>query len=536
MKIKTFEKIFIVVAILLFCFVAFRYIIASSEGQRLLSRIEKIAIRKDNSEYLNRTNSQKNYDMKTLMLKWEDGKPLLYDDLNVVHNFSLYNKDGKIAIKRSMNIPRAGYVIEVEGVREYFTRQEEIITDIPYIESVETFLIKEQEDMFPIFGYHNVFKEEDDIVDPYVDMRERDFEAQLLFMNNGLNCRWFTLADLLRNYVLQEIKIPRDSCVLTFDDGRRNNATTVLPLLKKYDVTASFFIIGGRIGQESYMDASELKDLFQAGNDIQAHAFTGGSLVDTEWFGKEFTTVDLWDQIDGVKKVLESYGYDAGLFAYPLGDWNEQVLSDIKKAGYVAARDIQKESRWRDKRALAISTDPEFIWHFNYYEPQLFDSAKIASEASYNGRWQFEEGAYITDVGGKKANVSSTIKPTEKSFGTVFLEDTGDAVENTFLLEQSGRHVIDVLGLSSTSEGISFSIKVDGIRYELQKDSNQACARYEDKEFCHFLLSADLASGRHSLKVESMNGRSVLDYFQIFRVIKATNEYQIKIYDFHSEH
>ena len=40
--------------------------------------------------------------------------------------------------------------------------------------------------------------------------------------------------------------------VMTFDDGYLDNYTNVLPLLKKYNATATFFVVHSKIGHYGY--------------------------------------------------------------------------------------------------------------------------------------------------------------------------------------------------------------------------------------------------------------------------------------------
>ena len=65
--------------------------------------------------------------------------------------------------------------------------------------------------------------------------------------------------------------------ILSFDDGRKDNYEIVLPLLKKYDITASFHIVTGFSdrtwkGQFETMTVDNVKELAQAGFDISSHS------------------------------------------------------------------------------------------------------------------------------------------------------------------------------------------------------------------------------------------------------------------------
>ncbi len=51
---------------------------------------------------------------------------------------------------------------------------------------------------------------------------------------------------------LQNGSLRKDSIVVTFDDGYRDNLTEALPILEKYDVPATIFVTSGFISREEY--------------------------------------------------------------------------------------------------------------------------------------------------------------------------------------------------------------------------------------------------------------------------------------------
>lgn len=81
-------------------------------------------------------------------------------------------------------------------------------------------------DEIPVFCYHCV--------------DARDFETDLVFLsNNG----YITIdADTLLDHLAMRKKAPKNSVVLTFDDGSRNLYHTVFPLLKRYGMKAVAFL------------------------------------------------------------------------------------------------------------------------------------------------------------------------------------------------------------------------------------------------------------------------------------------------------
>jgi len=96
----------------------------------------------------------------------------------------------------------------------------------------------------PILTYHRIHSEPSPI-----SVSPEAFELQLR-----------TLKELFRPLSLTELvwylehgkPAPPGAVVLTFDDGFLDNYTTALPLLKAYEVPATFFVATAMIGQEDY--------------------------------------------------------------------------------------------------------------------------------------------------------------------------------------------------------------------------------------------------------------------------------------------
>ena len=68
----------------------------------------------------------------------------------------------------------------------------------------------------------------------------REFERQMRFLSS--NFRITTIQDVFKN--AQE-KSSERVCAVTFDDGIRDNFQNAVPVLKKHNMTATFFIIAG---------------------------------------------------------------------------------------------------------------------------------------------------------------------------------------------------------------------------------------------------------------------------------------------------
>lgn len=95
-----------------------------------------------------------------------------------------------------------------------------------------------------IVMYHSVTERSDNRIDPSIVVSPTDFEQQIEHLVSRTNI--ISLEQYVRS-VHNGIPAPPNSVVLTFDDGYKDNFTTVYPILKKYGLPATFFLATGYI-------------------------------------------------------------------------------------------------------------------------------------------------------------------------------------------------------------------------------------------------------------------------------------------------
>jgi len=162
-----------------------------------------------------------------------------------------------------------------------------------------------------------------------LDVDTAVFDAQMRYLaDHGL--RAVSLEDL--SAALEGLtRVPAHAVVITFDDGWLNQYVHAFPVLRALHLTATFFIISGVVGDESYMSWDQLRELRDAGMSIGAHSRTHPKLDDP--------TASLKSEIEGSRSDLQrGLGRAPGFFAYPYGAWSARVEAEVRAAGYRGAR------------------------------------------------------------------------------------------------------------------------------------------------------------------------------------------------------
>ncbi len=184
----------------------------------------------------------------------------------------------------------------------------------------------------PIIMYHYVeyVKDLGDFIRKRLSINPYVFESQLKTLNENYFTTYFAkdIPDILDGKTNYSTK----SAILTFDDGYEDFYTDVFPLLKKYQIKATVYIICNFIGRRGFLNSQQVKEL--AASDlveIGAHTMDHYYLKDSPLKTSE-------EQIISCKKELENnYGISVKTFAYPYGAFSGETIGLIKKNGFTAA-------------------------------------------------------------------------------------------------------------------------------------------------------------------------------------------------------
>lgn len=181
----------------------------------------------------------------------------------------------------------------------------------------------------PILMYHSIAEGAGHknrlIVDPEY------FERQMKFLHdNNFNVVYVEkIAELIKN----KKPIPPRTIAVTFDDGYANNFTNALPVLKKYNIPATIFVIVELINVPEYMTLEQLRvasdsGVVEIGSHTLSHLWLTNSDDEAMW-RKEI--------IDSKKALEKILGKEIKSFCYPGGAFNEKIKKIVKEAGYEVA-------------------------------------------------------------------------------------------------------------------------------------------------------------------------------------------------------
>ena len=164
-----------------------------------------------------------------------------------------------------------------------------------------------------------------------------------------------------------KMMLPERAVILTFDDGHREHYTTVLPLLKKYNLKAVFFIISGKADTDPlFVTWDEIRKIAEQGSEIWSHSVNHYAISTLSLSGVRHEVIDS-------KKQLEArLGLPIISFCYPMGRYDARVLRVVEKE-YLFAR----STKWGDLF--------RFAKRFEIPTIRVFPTTKIGELAKYWG-------------------------------------------------------------------------------------------------------------------------------------------------------
>lgn len=180
------------------------------------------------------------------------------------------------------------------------------------------------------FVYHRF----DDGRYPSTNIQADVFRGHLAYLKQNNFTVW------TMGHAIQAIRngdlIPARTVVLTIDDGYRSFYDNGLPLLEEFGYPATLYLNTENIGYPAYMNWKDVRDAEQRGIEIGNHSKSHKHFLDIadpeerkEAFFKDLTFAQT--------ALFDSLGYSPDLFAYPYGEYDNNMKTILQDAGFTSA-------------------------------------------------------------------------------------------------------------------------------------------------------------------------------------------------------
>jgi len=156
-----------------------------------------------------------------------------------------------------------------------------------------------------------------------------EFDVQLRYLTDR-GFKTITMADLALQ--LQGRKdLPTRAVILTFDDGYDDNYLYAYPLLRRYQLSGTFFITTGLIDLDGYMTFPQLRIMVGGGMEAGSHLLSHSDLT-------QLSVAQRDKELRESKRELEAEtGRAIQALSYPGGAFSPEVVAATRKAGYTTA-------------------------------------------------------------------------------------------------------------------------------------------------------------------------------------------------------
>ena len=121
---------------------------------------------------------------------------------------------------------------------------------------------------------------------------------------------------------------PRSDIRITFDDGNASDVEHALPALRRRGLTATFFVVAGRLSAPGFLDANAVRALASEGMTIGCHG-----MRHRPWRGLDAGQLRE-DLLDARRMLEDIVGKPVTEAACPFGSYDRRVLRALRRYGY----------------------------------------------------------------------------------------------------------------------------------------------------------------------------------------------------------
>lgn len=152
-----------------------------------------------------------------------------------------------------------------------------------------------------------------------------DFEEQIKYLSE--NNFYFPTWKEVEEYIDGKIILPEKSVVLTFDDGDASFFELAVPVLQKYNIDGTSFVITSWYGYRAQEKQKNVN--YESHSDNMHQGGSDGKGVMLSWNYEKI--------VEDLNKSKETLNSDATIFCYPYGQYNATSIEALKETGYELA-------------------------------------------------------------------------------------------------------------------------------------------------------------------------------------------------------
>ncbi len=161
-----------------------------------------------------------------------------------------------------------------------------------------------------------------------------NFEHDLQFLRRN-----FTIIDFDTLQEIQEGKrsIDTDVAIITFDDGDLSMYAIAFPLLKEFNIKATFFLVSDYVGEVGYISWEQAKEIADYRNQFGEKLFTLGSHTVTHRALANLSETEILQELADSKRIIEeNTGQPINALALPFGSGRQEtaVIEAARTSGY----------------------------------------------------------------------------------------------------------------------------------------------------------------------------------------------------------
>ena len=180
-----------------------------------------------------------------------------------------------------------------------------------------------------------------------------DFDWQMKYLvDHGYHS---ITPDELYDFLAGRGTLPDRPVLITFDDGYEDNYTNAYPILKKYNLKATIFIVTGFVSKrKGYLTWDQLREMEKHGITAQSHTVTHAPLPDLP---DDRIREEL---VESKRQAEEELGHPIEFIAYPTGVHDLHIVGIAKEAGYKGGFTVKYGNVDRASNIYALERVPVF--------------------------------------------------------------------------------------------------------------------------------------------------------------------------------